>query len=54
LKILELVEIENPDRRFTVVVPENYTKFHAHLSLTSALLYSPNALNQVKELIQGK
>jgi hypothetical protein len=45
LKILELVEIENPDRRFTIIVPENYTKFHAHLSLCSALLYSPLALN---------
>jgi hypothetical protein len=41
LKILELVEIENPDRRFTIVVPENYVVFKPHLSLTSALMYSP-------------
>ena len=41
LKILELVEIENPDRRFTIIVPENYVVFKSHLSLTSALLYSP-------------
>jgi hypothetical protein len=33
-KILELVEIENPESRFTVVVPENYVKFHRHMSLT--------------------
>ena len=44
LKILELVEIEHPEKRFTIVVPENYTKFHEHLSLTQALLYSPLAL----------
>jgi len=34
LKILELVEIEEPEKRFTVVVPENYVKFPRHLSLT--------------------
>jgi len=34
LKILELVEIEQPEKRFTVVVPENYVKFPKHLSLT--------------------
>lgn len=54
LKILELVEIEHPDKRFTIIVPENYTKFSEHLSLTQALLYSPMALNQVKEIIHGK
>jgi len=54
LKILELVEIEHPEKRFTIIVPENYTKFQDHLSLTQALLYSPMALNQVKQLVQGK
>lgn len=54
LKILELVEIEHPDKRFTILVPENYLKFSEHMSLTQALLYSPNALGKVKELIQGK
>jgi len=54
LKILELVEIENPDRRFTIVVPENYTKFARHLSLSQALLYSPLAMRQIKSIIEGK
>lgn len=27
LKILELVEIEYPEKRFTIIVPENYVKF---------------------------
>lgn len=34
LKILELVEIEHPDKRFTIVVPENYLKFSEHIGLT--------------------
>lgn len=34
MKILELVEIEEPSKRFHIVVPENYVKFPAHLSLT--------------------
>ena len=54
LKILELVEIENPERRFTIVVPENYTKFAPHMSLSCALLYSPSALNKIREIITGK
>lgn len=33
-KIMELVEIENPESRFTIVVPENYVKFPRHFSLT--------------------
>lgn len=42
-KILELVEIEEPEKRFWTIVPENYVKFHEHLSLAQALLYSPKA-----------
>ncbi len=44
MKILELVEIEEPTKRFHLVVPENYVRFHQHLSLTQCLLYSPKAL----------
>lgn len=32
-KILELVEIEEPEKRFFTIVPENYVKFNSHLSL---------------------
>ena len=52
--ILELVEIENPETRFTVVVPENYVKFSRHMSLTQILLLSPKALKQINALIEGK
>ena len=44
MKILELVEIEEPKSRFHLIVPENYNKFHEHLSLAQAMLYSPKAL----------
>ena len=54
MKILELVEIENPSNRFHLVVPENYVRFHEHLSLSQAMLYSPKALQQITNLIEGK
>ena len=44
MKILELVEIEEPEKRFHLVVPENYVAFSNHLSLSQAMLYSPKAL----------
>ena len=54
LKILELVEIEEPERRFVVIVPENYVKFPRHFSLTQAVLYSPRAMKQIKKIIEGQ
>lgn len=54
LKILELVEIEEPEKRFNIIVPENYVKFHKHFSLTQALLYSPKAIKQILNLIAGR
>jgi hypothetical protein len=38
------VEIEEPSKRFHLVVPENYTKFHENMSLAQALSYSPKAI----------
>ena len=54
LKILELVEIENPEKRFNIIVPENYVKFPQHFSVSQALLYSPKALKRIQSLIKGK
>ena len=54
MKILELVEIEEPAKRFHLVVPENYVKFHEHLSLAQAMLYSPKALKQIQNLIEDR
>ena len=53
-KILELVEIENPASRFTIVIPENYVKFSRHMSLTQQLLLSPKAMKQIKKIIEGQ
>ena len=53
MKILELVEIEEPKSRFHLIVPENYNKFQDHLSLSQAMLYSPKALQQISNLIEG-
>jgi IQ domain-containing protein H len=53
-KVLEIGEIENPNSRFNIVVPENYIKFPAHLPTSSILLYSPKALKRIKWLIKSK
>ena len=47
MKILELVEIENAAGRLQIVIPENYVKFKGHMSLTTALMYSPKACKQI-------
>ena len=54
MKILELVEIEAPRKRFHIIVPENYVKFPDHLSLTQALLYSPAAMMQISQLVNDR
>lgn len=52
LKILELVEIDSADKRFHIVVPENYVKFPQHFSLAQALLFSPKAIKRIQQIIQ--
>jgi len=32
--ILELIEVKNPDKRITIIVPENYVKYRRHMCLT--------------------
>ena len=53
-KILELGELEKPEERFHIVIPENYVKFKESMSLTQTLLYSPKALNRVREIIDDR
>lgn len=53
-KILELGELEKPENRFHVVVPENYVKFKETMSLTQTLLYSPKAIKRIKSLISER
>jgi len=47
VKILDLVEIETPEKRFNVIVPENYVKFPQYFSASQVLLYSPKALQRI-------
>jgi IQ domain-containing protein H len=54
MKILELVEVEDPSKRFHLVVPENYNKFHDHMSLSQAMTYSPKAIKQIANLINDR
>jgi hypothetical protein len=54
MDILKLVEIEQPEKRIHIVIPENYVKFKPHLSLAQQLLFSPKALNRVRALIREK
>ena len=53
-KVLEIGEVENPTSRFTIITPENYLKFPSHLSTSTLLLYSPQAIRRIKSLIHGK
>jgi len=53
-KILELGELEKPENRFHIVVPENYVKFKETMSLTQTLLYSPKAIKRIKSLISER
>ena len=53
-KIIDLGEIEKPENRFHVVVPENYVKFKETMSLTQTLVYSPKAIKRIKALISER
>ena len=53
-KLIQLGELEDPESRFHVIVPENYVKFHAHMSLTQTLLYSSKAIKRIKHIISGQ
>jgi len=53
-KVLEIGGVEEPQKRYKAVVPENYHRFPAHLSLTSLLLYSPRALRRIANFCRGK
>lgn len=52
--MLEIGGVEEPLKRYKVVVPENYHRFPRHFSLTSCLLYSPRALRRITNFCRGK
>jgi len=53
-KVLEIGGVEEPQKRYKVVVPENYHRFPPHFSLTLLLLYSPRALRRIANFCRGK
>ena len=53
-KVLEVGGVQEPHKRFKVVVPENYHRFPPHFSLTSLLLYSPRALRRIANFCRGR
>ena len=53
-KVLEIGGVEEPQKRYKTVVPENYHRFPAHFSLTLLLLYSPRALRRIANFCRGK
>eukprot|EP00854_Cymbomonas_tetramitiformis_P001341 gene1341-1940_t len=53
-KLLQVGGVDEPERRYRVVVPENHNRLPGHLSLTTMLYYSPYALNRIKAIIRGR
>lgn len=54
MKLLELGGVANASARVKLVFPEQATRFPAHFSLASVLLYSPHCLRRIKRFIKGK
>ena len=53
-KVLEVGEVERADSRFHVITPEIMNRMPPHLSVTTALLYSPKAIKRIRSLIRGR
>ena len=54
MKILEIGEIDNPNSKLNIIVPDNIHKFPHHFSLSQVLLYSPKTVKRIKSLIKGR
>ena len=54
MKIMEIGEIDNPNSKLNIVVPDNIHKFPHHFSLSQVLLYSPKTVKRIKSLIKGR
>lgn len=50
-RVLQIGGVKRTRSRFTVVVPENLDRFPRHMSLAQVLLYSPRALNKIRNLV---
>lgn len=53
-KVLEIGNIEHPETRFTVVLPENAAKLPCYMSTSTLLLYSAKTIKKIKTMVKGK
>lgn len=53
-KLLQVGGVENPEKRFRVVVPEYHDKLPAHISLSRMLYYSSYAIKRIKAIARGQ
>lgn len=54
MKILEIGDVENPNTRLNIVVPDNIARFPLHFSLAQVLMYSPKTIKRIRNLIKGR
>ncbi len=53
-KVLEVGGVADAETRARIVVPENHSRFPPHFSLATMLLYSPRALQRVRNFCKGR
>ena len=53
-KVLEIGGVEEPQKRYKIVLPENTTRLPEKMSLASYLLHSPKALRKIVNYCRGK
>lgn len=54
MKILEIGDVDNPQGRVNIVVPDNIHKFPNHFSMAQMIIYSPKTIKRIKSLIKGR
>lgn len=53
-KVLEVGEVQRAESRFHIITPETGNRLPPHVSVTSALLYSPKALKRIRTLVRNR
>jgi len=53
-KVLEIGNIEHPETRFTIILPDKAHKLPCYMSTSTLLLYSPKTVKKIRILAKGK
>lgn len=53
-KVLEIGNIESPETRFTIILPDKVHKLPCYMSTSTLLLYSPKTIKKIRSLIKSK